>query len=81
MYTAYCHELEVATAGRTIQEAKTNLREAVEILFEECSRIGTLHDVLAEAGIAMNEDERGVSTSTRARFCQLEKLKLPFPAD
>ena len=38
MYTAYCHELEVATAGRTVAEAQNTLVEALELFFEETGR-------------------------------------------
>jgi len=36
MYVAICPELDVASQGSTIEEAKANLKEAVE-LFLECA--------------------------------------------
>jgi predicted RNase H-like HicB family nuclease len=36
MYVAVCPELDVASQGRTVEEATSNLREAVE-LFLECA--------------------------------------------
>ena len=36
MYVALCPELDVASQGSTIEEAKANLKEAVE-LFLECA--------------------------------------------
>jgi predicted RNase H-like HicB family nuclease len=36
MYVALCPELDVASQGSTIEEAKANLKEAVE-LFLECT--------------------------------------------
>ncbi len=53
MYTAYCHELDVATAGRTFEEARKNLAEAIEIFFEETKRMGTLRQLLEEAGFSI----------------------------
>jgi len=36
LYTALCPELDVASQGTTVEEATSNLREAVE-LFLECA--------------------------------------------
>ena len=33
-YTSLCPELDIASQGRTIEEARSNLREAVELFFE-----------------------------------------------
>jgi len=79
MYTAYCHELDVATAGRTVEEAQKNLVEALEIFFEETARLGTLHELLAEAGIAVGEKSEETIVSARASFCRIDKVRLPAP--
>ena len=55
MYSAYCHELDVATAGRTVDEARKNLAEALEIFFEETARKGTLQSLLEEAGFLVGQ--------------------------
>ena len=34
MYVALCPELDVASQGRTVEEARVNLREAVELFLE-----------------------------------------------
>jgi predicted RNase H-like HicB family nuclease len=36
-YVALCPELDIASQGDTIEEAKTNLIEALELFFEEAS--------------------------------------------
>ena len=36
-YVALCSELDVASQGDTIEEARKNLREAVELFFETAS--------------------------------------------
>lgn len=77
MYTAYCHELDVATAGRTIEEARKNLVEALEIFFEETARKGTLRSLLEEAGFSVETAEAQVVLSPRSRFCIMEKLQIP----
>ena len=42
MYTAYCPELDVVTCGRDVEGARENLREVIEIQFEETAKLGTL---------------------------------------
>lgn len=37
MYTSLCPELDIASQGETIEEAKENLREAVELFLETAS--------------------------------------------
>jgi predicted RNase H-like HicB family nuclease len=36
-YVALCPELDIATQGGTIEEARENLREAIELFFETAS--------------------------------------------
>jgi predicted RNase H-like HicB family nuclease len=55
MYTAYCPELDLATCGHTVEEARHNLREAIEIFLEETAEMGTLQELLAEAGYSLDE--------------------------
>jgi predicted RNase H-like HicB family nuclease len=33
-YVSLCSELDIASQGKTVEEARTNLREAVELFFE-----------------------------------------------
>lgn len=37
-YVALCPELDVASQGNTIEEAKNNLQEAIELLLEHASK-------------------------------------------
>lgn len=37
-YSALCPELDVASQGNTVEEAKSNLKEAIELLFEHASK-------------------------------------------
>lgn len=50
LYVAVAPELNVSSFGKTQKEAKASLKEAVELFLEECKRMGTLDDVLMEAG-------------------------------
>lgn len=36
-YVSFCPELDVASQGNTIEEARENLREALELFFEAAS--------------------------------------------
>ena len=36
-YTALCPELDIASQGDTVEEAKANLHEAIELFFEHAS--------------------------------------------
>lgn len=73
MYTAYCHELDLYTAGRTFEEARKNLGEVIEIFFEETKSMGTLHQLLEEAGFDLDAKDSSL-LSPRAKFCSFEKL-------
>lgn len=50
VYVAWSPELNVSSFGETIEEAKSAIREAIEAFVEECGTMGTLEDVLEEAG-------------------------------
>lgn len=50
MFVARAPELDVASAGETVEQAKVHLLEAVEAFLEEAQRMGTLTDILEEAG-------------------------------
>lgn len=37
-YVSFCPELDIASQGETIESARHNLREALELFFESASR-------------------------------------------
>jgi predicted RNase H-like HicB family nuclease len=37
MYVALCPELDIASQGGTVEEARENLKEAIELFFESAS--------------------------------------------
>ena len=57
MYTAYCPELDVASCGRDIAEARKNLLEVIEIQLEETEKLGTLKEFLEDAGYDLTTPE------------------------
>ena len=52
-YVALCPEVDVASQGATVDKARSNLKEALELFFETASPEEIqkrLHDNLSEAG-------------------------------
>ncbi|MCD6169642.1 MAG: type II toxin-antitoxin system HicB family antitoxin [Candidatus Latescibacteria bacterium] len=52
LYVGLAPELCVSSFGETLEEAERSLEEAVEAFLEECKAMGTLEEVLEEAGFA-----------------------------
>jgi len=57
VYVGVCPDLDVSSFGETIEEAKWSLREALEVFVEECEALGTLMEVLQEAGFSERDGE------------------------
>lgn len=47
---AHCIPLDVSSCGQDVEEARRNVREAIELFLESCDDIGTLNEVLEESG-------------------------------
>ena len=58
LYIAVCTALNVSSYGETEQEAKRSLVEAIEAFIEECEKMGTLDEVLEEAGFIQTGKSR-----------------------
>lgn len=57
MYVSLCPELDIASQGETLEEAKSNLIEAIELFFETASESEIskrLHNELEITRIAIN---------------------------
>ena len=52
VYVALCPDLDVSSFGDTPEEAKLSLHEALEGFMEECEALGSLEEVLEEAGFS-----------------------------
>ena len=50
LYVALSPDLNVSSFGKTTEEAKNSIKEAIWAFVEECERMGTLDDVLEESG-------------------------------
>ncbi len=73
-YVSYSPELDISSCGDSMSEARARLREAVSLFLEECSRLGTLAAILAEAGFT----RRGKSYHPR-RILARAKVRLDIP--
>ena len=50
MYVSYCPELDIASCGETVYQAKSNFKEVILINLEEAQKMGTLDQLLKESG-------------------------------
>ena len=73
-YVAYAPELDVSSCGDTLAQAKARLREAVGLFLKEASHLGTLEDILAEAGF-----EKYGNIYWAHRVLAKEKVRLAVP--
>ena len=51
-YVAYVPELDVSSCGATNDDARRNIRDAVQGFLEASAQMGTLREILEEAGYA-----------------------------
>jgi len=49
-FVAYVPALDLSSCGATDEEARRNIRDAVRGFLDSCARMGTLEEVLQEAG-------------------------------
>ncbi len=49
-FVAYCPELDVSSCGYSADEARRNLQTALRLFLEEAARLGSLRQILSEAG-------------------------------
>jgi len=57
VFIAYSPELDVSSCGSTVEESKKNLKTAVRLFVEEAEKMGTLDDILIEAGYQKNDEK------------------------
>lgn len=52
VFVAYCPELDISSCGNDIEQSRVNLKTAVRLFIEESRKMGTLDDILEEAGFS-----------------------------
>ena len=57
LYIAVCPDLNVSSFGETIANARLSLHEALEAFIQTCEQMGTLTEVLEDAGF-VHENQR-----------------------
>lgn len=73
-FVAYTRELDVSSCGGTQQKAVQNLKEAVRLFLEEAEKMGTLQQILEEAGYLKRK-----SKLQGPRFIATQLMSLPLP--
>jgi len=57
-FVAYNPELDIASQGKTAAQAQENLNEAVDLFLETTKKMGTLKQVLEEAGFLVKKAKK-----------------------
>jgi predicted RNase H-like HicB family nuclease len=73
LFIAHTPELDVSSCGETENEAKENLIEAVRLFLEEAAHMGTLDQVLEEAGFKKQAEH------IRAPIAVIRKVEISLP--
>ncbi len=56
MYVSYCPELDIASCGENVWQAKNNLYEAIKINIEETKAMGTFEEFMESCGLEASDD-------------------------
>lgn len=73
MFVSFAPELDVSSCGKTENEARKNILEAVSLFLQEAKKMGTVHQILKEAGF-----QKRNSHFEPPIFVSLEKKELTF---
>jgi hypothetical protein len=72
-FVAQALELDVSSCGGSKQKALGNLKEAVRLFLEEAERMGTLEQILEEAGYGKRKQK-----IARPNFISVQSVSLPL---
>ena len=73
-YVGQALELDVSSCGDSKEKALKNLKEAVRLFLEEAEKIGTLEQILEEAGYGKSKQKLA-----RPNFISVQRVTLPLP--
>ena len=73
-YVAHALELDVSSCAGTKEKAVKNLKEAVHLFLEEAEKMGTLDQILEEAGYS-----KGKQKLAPPKFISVQRMSLPLP--
>ena len=74
MYVSYCPELDIASCGEDVQQAKKNLTEAILINIEETKNLGTFERFIEDCGL---EEINADVLSARIELVGFTPIELP----
>ncbi|MGA8030043.1 MAG: hypothetical protein WB992_23095 [Bryobacteraceae bacterium] len=73
-FVAHALELDVSSCGGSKEKALKNLKEAVRLFLEEAEHMGTLDQILEEAGYS-----KGNRRFANPKFISVQRVTLPLP--
>ncbi|HWZ32860.1 MAG TPA: hypothetical protein VNX18_16070 [Bryobacteraceae bacterium] len=73
-FVAQALELDVSSCGGSKEKALQNLKEAVRLFLEEAGKMGTLEQILEEAGYGKRK-----SKLASPNFISVQRVTLPLP--
>ena len=73
IYVAHALELDVSSCGGTKEKALKNLKDAVRLFLEEAEKMGTLEQILEEAGYGKSNQK----IASRS-FISVQRVTLPL---
>jgi predicted RNase H-like HicB family nuclease len=73
-YVAHALELDVSSCGGSKEKALKNLKEAVRLFLEEAEKMGSLEQILQEAGYS--KSKRKIAGP---KFISVQRVTLPLP--
>lgn len=73
-FVAHALELDVSSCGGSKEKALKNLKEAVRLFLEEAEKMGTLEQILKEAGYSMSNRKLAGPKSI-----SVQRVTLPLP--
>jgi len=72
-YVAHALELDVSSCGGSKEKALNNLKQAVRLFLEEAERMGTLDQILEEAGYSKSKHK-----IASPKFISVQRVTLPL---
>ncbi len=76
MYVSYCPELDIASCGEDVHQAKKNLIEAILINIEETRKMGTFERFVEDCGL---EEINTDILSARKELVGFTPIEVPVP--
>jgi predicted RNase H-like HicB family nuclease len=73
-FVAHALELDVSSCGSTKDKALRNLKQAVRLFLEEAENMGTMEQILQEAGYTRSKQK-----IASPKFISVQRVTLPLP--